>query len=338
MRRPWLILLLLGASACLGPPTADDPASPGPTSEPPVTHPGRWTTRAALPTPRTELACAIVGANLYALGGFNAQAAPVPTVEAYDLSQNTWSRVADYPVAAHHLGVIGHKGILYGFGGHTGTQLFVATNTAFRYDPGTNAWTPETTLPRARGAFAIALRDDTVYLVGGTDSQGPGSTIHAVSDVYNLTTKQWSTGPSLTEPREHLAGAAADNAVVVAGGRRLSFATNTGATDSLTIGATQWTREEPMTARGGVAASGWNDQVFVFGGEEASGTFDEAEGFSVTTRKWVSYASMPTARHGLCAATAPDGIHVVGGGPQPAYTVSGAHEVLLPTDSTPSSG
>ncbi|MBI2077054.1 MAG: hypothetical protein HYT80_01600 [Euryarchaeota archaeon] len=337
-RAPWLLLPLL-AAGCMASPEPGD-ASPSPTaSDQPSIAAGNWTTRPALPTPRTELACAVAGGKLYALGGFNAQAAPIGLLEAYDLATTTWTRAADYPIAVHHLGLVAHKGALYAFGGHTGTQVFVATNAAFRYDPATNAWTPETTLPRARGAFAIVLFGDEAYLVGGTDSQRPGSSIYAVTDVYNLTTKTWRVGPALAEPREHFAGAAAQGVVVVAGGRMLTLGSNVGTTDSLQAGATSWTREPKMpSARGGIAAASWADTVVVFGGEHSSGTHDEAEGFNVTSRRWVEYAPMPSARHGLCAAAAPDGLHVVGGGPQPAYTVSGQHEVLLPGVSTSSSG
>ena len=300
---------------------------------------GTWTSQAALPTPRTELACAVVAGKLFAVGGFNAQAAPVGTVEAFDFAQKTWTRTADYPVAAHHLALVGHQGSLYGFGGHTGTQVFVATNAAFRYDPASNAWTPETTLPRPRGAFAIALRADEVFLIGGTDSQRPGSTIHSATDVYNLTTRSWRVGPALAEPREHLAGASALGVVVAAGGRMLTLASNVATTEVLAPDAAAWTREDKMpTARGGIAAASWADQVIIFGGEHASGTHDEAEAFNATSKRWVTYPPMPSARHGLCAAAGPDGVHVVGGGPHPAYSVSGQHEVLRPAPPIPSSG
>lgn len=287
-----------------------------------------WTTRAELPTPRTEVACAALNEKIYVVGGFNQNNLALPQFDAYDPKTDSWSRGADYPIAIHHTGLIAHGGALYVLGGYTGSFPFVGTTLAMKYDPATNSWTPETSLPRARGAHAVLYLQGEAHLIGGAPQQ-PGTETYRSTDVYNFTTRTWRAGPELAETKEHLAGTVIVETFVVAGGRRMSL-NNLNTTETLAPGQTAWTRRAPMpTARGGIAAAPLgHDYAVFFGGERSGGTFVEAEGFHAATGSWVSFPPMPHGRHGLCAATLEDGIHVIAGGPQPGLTVSGHHEVL----------
>ncbi len=72
-----------------------------------------------------------------------------------------------------------------------------------------------------------------------------------------------------------------------------------------------------------------NSDIYVFGGEEPSKTFDNNEKYDAKTNKWTSEPPMPTARHGLAAVYIQDNkIYVIGGGPQPGLSVSGANEIF----------
>jgi N-acetylneuraminic acid mutarotase len=85
-----------------------------------------------------------------------------------------------------------------------------------------------------------------------------------------------------------------------------------------------WTTLESMPSkRGGLAAASVYGNIYVFGGEEPGGTFDNNEKYDPNTNKWTEDTPMPTGRHGLIAATINDKIYVVGGGPEPGLTVSG---------------
>lgn len=308
--------------------------SPSPPTETRHSEPDRllvpatnWTTRAELPTPRTEVACAALNGKIYLVGGFNQNNLALPQFDIYDPKADAWSRGADYPIAIHHTGIVAHAGALYVFGGYTGSFPFVGTTFAIRYDPATNAWTPETNLPRARGAHAVLYLAGEAHLVGGAPQQ-PGTETYRSVDIYNFTSRQWRSGPDLAETKEHLAGAVVDHTLVVAGGRRMSL-NNFNTTETLAPGQAQWQSRQPMpTARGGIAAAALTSYAVFFGGERSGGTFVEAEAFETLSGRWGAFAPMPHGRHGLCAATLDDGIHVIAGGPQPGLTVSGHHEVL----------
>jgi hypothetical protein len=322
VRTAAALLPLLLLAGCLG--SDAPPVTPAPTSD---TLIGLWTSRADMPTPRTEVTCVATGDDLYALGGFDATNIATSLFHRYNSTNDAWVQLASFPTGIHHTGLVVHEGRILAFGGYAGNFPFVGTRTIFAYDSTTNAWSLLDTLPRARGAHATITVGSLVFLVGGAPNQ-PGQETYANVDVYNLTTGTFQVGPPMAAPREHLAGASARGVAVAVGGRQMSLS-NFATTEIVTPGQTAWSKAADMpTARGGIAATAWGSSVFVFGGEASDGTFDEVESYDVATGMWTAWEPMPLARHGLCAVALGDGIHVVGGGPQPGLSTSGRHDVL----------
>jgi N-acetylneuraminic acid mutarotase len=92
------------------------------------------------------------------------------------------------------------------------------------------------------------------------------------------------------------------------------------------------TNLEPMPSkRSGIAAASPvnSSNIYVFGGEEPSKTFDNNERYDVKANKWTAEPPMPTARHGLGAVSIEDDrIYVIGGGPEPGLTVTNVNEIF----------
>src|SRR5262249_50879143 len=65
-------------------------------------------------------AATAVGLNglLYVIGGYTANAAPVPSVEVYNPTTNTWRTVSDMPTARFWVGSGAVGGKVYAVGGH----------------------------------------------------------------------------------------------------------------------------------------------------------------------------------------------------------------------------
>ncbi len=82
------------------------------------------------------------------------------------------------------------------------------------------------------------------------------------------------------------------------------------------------------SARSVFAAAVLVGEVVVFGGEAPAGTFDEVEGYDPQADRWVRYAPMPTARHGLGATVVAGRIFVVSGGKRPGGSASSANEIF----------
>jgi N-acetylneuraminic acid mutarotase len=80
--------------------------------------------------------------------------------------------------------------------------------------------------------------------------------------------------------------------------------------------------------RGGLTSAVVNDTIYVFGGEEPSGTFNNNEKYNPKTNTWTSTQSMPTSRHGLAAAAVDDKIYVIGGGPEPGGSQTDLNEIF----------
>ena len=90
-----------------------------------------------------------------------------------------------------------------------------------------------------------------------------------------------------------------------------------------------WTDVTPMPSkRGGLTSAAVNETIYVFGGEEPSGTFNNNEKYDPKTNTWTSAPPMPTARHGLAAVSIDDKIYVIGGGPEPGGSQTNLNEIF----------
>jgi hypothetical protein len=94
-------------------------------------------TPAQMPTPRTQLAAAVVNGKIYAIGGVNSGGSHLNTVEVYDPSSDTWGAAAPMPTARDLLAAADANGLIYAIGGlKRGT-----VNTVEQYAPPVTVYT-----------------------------------------------------------------------------------------------------------------------------------------------------------------------------------------------------
>ena len=77
---------------------------------------GSWTSKSPMPTPRTEVAAALLDGKIYVIGGFDSQG-ETNLVEAYDISKDFWGKIAPLPMPLHHTGAASVGGKVYVIGG-----------------------------------------------------------------------------------------------------------------------------------------------------------------------------------------------------------------------------
>src|SRR5213083_2042579 len=106
-----------------------------PTARPAGQLAGSWEQRARVPTPRSEVGGALVGAEIYVVGGFDAQAATA--VESYDPAADAWRARAALPVGLNHAAAVGLNGKLYVVGGFDPSA---PSNRLLEYDPALDRW------------------------------------------------------------------------------------------------------------------------------------------------------------------------------------------------------
>ena len=262
---------------------------------------GTWTRLADMPTPRQEVATAVLGFEVFVLGGLNAQGQPLTTVEAYNPFANTWRPIAPLPIANDHLGAAVANHVLYAFGGRS--------NRVFAYWPEQNRWIERTPMRYQHGGTpAVAVIDEKIYVAGGT---GPGMLQNEV-EVYDPVANTWTTLPPMGVPRNHTAGGNMLGLFVVAAGRGSANAAT--AFEAFDPRTQRWFRMPDLpTGRSGVAGAVVQGCFYVFGGEIPR-IFPEVEVFDPYAFGWRAITPMPTPRHGIFAAVIENFVFLPGGG------------------------
>src|ERR687892_292092 len=251
-----------------------------------------WTDGAPMPTPRTEVTAAVLEDDIYVIGGFDEFGQVTGIVEVYNIANNAWSKAAaPLPVPLHHTAAASYNGKIYVVGGYTAP--WSPSNKLFIYDPVQNSWQEGKSMPTARGALNVNFVNGILYAIGGSSDRPVG-----FNEAYDPELDTWITNlEAMPSKRSGIAAAAAADAAAAT------------ADNASSINASN---------------------IYVFGGEEPFRTFNNNEKYDATTNKWTSEPPMPTARHGLVAVYMEDDkIYVIGGGPQPGLSVSGANEILL---------
>jgi N-acetylneuraminic acid mutarotase len=154
-----------------------------------------------------------VGDTVYSALGTNLSSGIMNDLYAYDPQADTWSKLANAPVASEEPanGVIDGK-IYYAGGWTTGEGITAATQI---YDPATGTWTTGANEPDPYGGSASAVLDGKLYVVGGCFATGCGTTD---VQVYDPATNTWSKVAAYPEPISWGACGAVDGELYCAGG------------------------------------------------------------------------------------------------------------------------
>jgi N-acetylneuraminic acid mutarotase len=222
------------------------------------------------------------------------------------------------PVALHHPMIAGVNGKLYSLGGQPNTNL------TLEYDPVANRWTEKMRMPTSRGGGAAAVIGTKIYVVGARPDVAAAAA--NAFEVYDVAMDSWATLPKLPGPnlRNHLAAAAIDGKIYVAGGRYNECCVGAHMTDALHVfdpGTMMWSQKANMRRpRGGVAGVAANGCFHVFGGEgsnigEPNGVFPDHDVYNPKTDTWTALPRLPIPFHGVTGGAFVDGvIYMPGGG------------------------
>ena len=132
-----------------------------------------WVARASLTNARHHMGVAVVGAQIYAIGGQHAHDAGLTTqddVHAYDPVADVWRQRADLPRAIGHISssAFAMDGRIVVLGGEVAHNSVIADTYA--YDPVTNGWTALTPLPSPRRSGVADAIDGVLYYTTGQSS------------------------------------------------------------------------------------------------------------------------------------------------------------------------
>jgi N-acetylneuraminic acid mutarotase len=164
----------------------------------------RWSRKASLPVPRTNLAAVALGGKIYAIGGLDPNHA-TKTVFMYDPRSNKWSPAPPLPEKLHAEAAVVFRGEIWVIGGQNAAGH--ATNRVWIYAPFTHRWRAGPRMP-----FRLETAGASVA----------GNEIHVVLEkrylIYDADSDSWSKGPGLEVPRHALAVYAIKGTLYAIGG------------------------------------------------------------------------------------------------------------------------
>lgn len=239
----------------------------------------------------------------------------VQLLVAGDTSGFTWNPRAPLPTPRELLRVVtASNGWIYAIGGATQNNA-TPLATVEAYNPATNVWTTEASLPRALYAVgATVTSDGKIYVAGGITGPGGIGNTSAV-EVYDASTNSWASRASLpVSIADQGLVAARDGLIYSVDGWTNGPVNSVYAYDPK---KNMWaTRTGAPTARADLAAAEGSDGlIYVVGGDQGvdSPPVGTLEAYDPQTDSWSSRASMPMPREHLAAAAIPGKIVVLGG-------------------------
>lgn len=173
----------------------------------------------------------------------------------YDVSENTWSQVANRSITRGLDCGAGGDGKFYVFGGR---QMFVTgLTTVEAYDPGSDSWQTMTPMSHARRSCTAKVVGNNIYVFGGTT---------LISEVYSISGNSWSDLASMPAALDFAGTAYLDDAIYL-------FKNTTAY--KYDISENSWTTlgTIPFTA---VAAADKDGTIYVFGGDNETYTYNPA--------------------------------------------------------------
>jgi hypothetical protein len=205
-------------------------------------------------------------------------------VYIYDPRLNKWITSSTIPSGRRRgsTGVVFYQGKFYSLGGLTGGHGNGSDGVSAKsykwfdsWDPYQNKWSVLPDAPRARDHFGAAVVNGKLYAAGGRTSIGSGffnKTIAEV-DVFNFSTRTWSTLPSnanIPTKRAGTAVAVLGNELFVIGGEGNGTAYSK--TEALNTSNNTWRTVASLnTARHGTTASVCNGMIYIAAGSPTQG-------------------------------------------------------------------
>jgi N-acetylneuraminic acid mutarotase len=272
------------------------------------------------------LGVAVVNGKIYAIGGFNGNS-PLSVNEQYTPALNEWTAVSPMPTARSGFAVAVYDNKIYCIGGTIGTLSgnsdFVGNNEV--YDPGTDTWQTEASMPTPRADLTASVVDGKIYLIGGMEysSTSPYYVETNITEVYDPSSNTWSTGASMPLSSYGYASAVVDGKIFVIGGSKSAGTAGTGAfVDSNQVydpASNSWGLGASLpvdaTFAAGAATTGFMapSMLYCIGGFNTNSFTNIVQVYNEVNNSWTVGASMPTARAYLGVVSVDDVFYAIGG-------------------------
>jgi N-acetylneuraminic acid mutarotase len=266
----------------------------------------QWQPKSPMPGARQGMAAAVLGDNIYVIGGSQVEHQGLNIVQAYDTQQDTWeTNIAPLNSARTNAAAVSLNGEIYVFGGRDHNQLIAAVE---RYDPVANQWSTISQLPTLREGLAAVVVDSLIWLIGGASFQ----VNYAIIERYNPSQNSWDTLiHQLTVPRVAPVAAVIDEEVYVFCG---FYFGPLNSYEKYVAGQGWMNLGTMMYACGSAGGAAINGQIWIVGGENQSGilTNVQYQDFS-NPGIWNNGPPLQTRRKNLSVAGVGNTLYAIGG-------------------------
>ena len=310
MRLRFTYLLLL---CCLAMPTAAQ----------------QWTFRAPMSEPRTGMAVAVLGEQIFVLGGKDQFDNVLNTVLRYDTQNDRWVPLPRMRQERVFAAAVTFEGKVFVMGGVDGDGNVL--DTVEFYDPAQNRWLPFESMEGERQGLVAVLRGANLLVAGGSNQ---ADQVLESIERYDNAQGQWNQffgladdgmTSQLGEPRAGFAAVTVGQDVFFMGGfirGPTTLVERLGADDHFEAIA-------PLpSARGSLAAAAINDSIYVMGGRDGSErVLDDVQRLDLASGSWTPMPRLLVRREN-CGAVAVNGVLYVIGGSDDADRVLASVEAL----------
>lgn len=153
----------------------------------------KWSEAAAIPKAFGYGATAVIGGDIYILGGADGDGKP--NRDVFRFREGKWEKIGTSPADIIYPAYSAVGSNIYVFGGSSSpTDVTLSTNDTHVYDTAANEWTKAEPIPGVvREIFSAAAIGTKIYVFGGL-TQKPGEEIANLDDAYvfDTTTGKWS--------------------------------------------------------------------------------------------------------------------------------------------------
>ncbi|MGA2681011.1 MAG: kelch repeat-containing protein [Candidatus Bathyarchaeia archaeon] len=279
-----------------------------------------------MPTARGGLGVAAVNGKIYAIGGLSGNTA-LSVNEEFTPALNAWTTDSPMPTARSGFAVAVFNDKIYCIGGTIGTSggtnEYVGNNEV--YDPSTDTWQTEASMPTPRADLSANVVNGKIYLVGGMgySSKSPYNVETNITEVYDPSANTWSTAAAMPLPVYGYASAAINGKIHIIGGSKSPGTAGTGdfvnsnqvydpQSNSWGLGAnlpTDATFASAAATTGFMAPS----LLYCIGGFNTNSFSNIVQVYNAVNNSWSNGASMPAARAYLGVAVVNDVLYAIGG-------------------------
>lgn len=283
-----------------------------------------WVAGPSMSTPRAEAAVAVLGGELYVIGGRDVARMPLGAVERFDPGTERWETVASLRDDRYAAAAAVYNGQIVLAGGYEDGGEITDDVEIFVGDD----WESFDNLEQDRAGLGAVVLNGFVYMLGGVSGGAfPLATCESYdgNDWYIYT--PWTLDPG----RAYFGIAEANGAAYLAGG--LSQFGPLDTVERYVIGQDSAPLAPLPSPRGNLALVSTGDALFAIGGVDPSGNvLATVTRYDIAQDTWTPIASLNTARQGAVAAVIGGTIYVVGGSDANDNVLATVERYLLPVD------